>query len=93
MYKILTSNRFDKKLKKRISQNVNERSRLLNFLTKLSTNPFDKTLNIHKLQGKLSNLYSYSCGYDCRIIFSIEQNSTGERYILLIDIGTHDEVY
>jgi mRNA interferase YafQ len=35
-----------------------------------------------------------SVSYDCRIIFGFEQDSeTGEERILLIDIGSHDEVY
>jgi mRNA-degrading endonuclease YafQ of YafQ-DinJ toxin-antitoxin module len=32
--------------------------------------------------------------YDCRIVFNFVQNiESGEEEILLIDIGTHDEVY
>jgi len=34
------------------------------------------------------------CGYDCRIVFSIEiDEKTGCEVIILHDIGTHDEVY
>jgi mRNA-degrading endonuclease YafQ of YafQ-DinJ toxin-antitoxin module len=33
-------------------------------------------------------------GYDCRIVFSIEQDmATSSEVIVLLDIGTHDEVY
>jgi hypothetical protein len=32
--------------------------------------------------------------YDCRIVFDFVDNpETGEEEILLIDIGSHDEVY
>ncbi|MEG3900349.1 hypothetical protein QT989_32690, partial [Microcoleus sp. SVA1_B6] len=32
--------------------------------------------------------------YDCRIIYSLDRDSeTAEELIILIDIGTHDEVY
>ncbi|MDQ6902696.1 MAG: type II toxin-antitoxin system mRNA interferase toxin, RelE/StbE family, partial [Bacteroidota bacterium] len=35
-----------------------------------------------------------SCGYDCRIVFSIVQDDKAKaEFILLIDIGTHEEVY
>jgi len=37
-------------------------------------------------------LLACSCGYNCRIIFTVEKQKN-EEMILLIDIGTHDEVY
>ena len=55
---------------------------------------FASQLSTHSLKGKLLGLKSCSCGYDCRIIFSIEvSQETNEEVIILIDIGTHDEVY
>jgi mRNA-degrading endonuclease YafQ of YafQ-DinJ toxin-antitoxin module len=36
----------------------------------------------------IDGLQSCSCGYDCRIVFSVEPEQ-----IVLLDIGTHDEVY
>ncbi|NET83056.1 MAG: plasmid stabilization protein [Moorea sp. SIO1F2] len=51
-------------------------------------------LRTHKLKGKLSGAWACSVEYDCRLIFNFEQNpDTLEEEILLIDIGTHDEVY
>lgn len=38
----------------------------------------------------------YSCGYDCRIVFSIEKIEHVDpdlEAIVLLDIGTHDRVY
>jgi len=33
-------------------------------------------------------------GYDCRIVFSIERDKEkNNEVIILLDIGTHDEVY
>jgi len=52
------------------------------------------TLQTHKLTGKLSGLLACSCGYDCRIVFSIEKETTqNKEFILLIDVGTHENVY
>jgi mRNA interferase YafQ len=51
---------------------------------------FASNLGTHKLEGKLSGLLSCSCGYDCRIVFSLEN---GEEIVLLLDVGTHDDVY
>ncbi|NJN94433.1 MAG: type II toxin-antitoxin system mRNA interferase toxin, RelE/StbE family [Anaerolineales bacterium] len=51
-------------------------------------------LQTHKLSGKLMGLSACSCGYDCRIVFSVEKEpNSSEEFIVLIDIGTHDEVY
>ncbi len=52
------------------------------------------SLGIHKLEGKLSGLLACSCGYDCRIIFSLKiEEDTGETAIFLLNVGNHDEVY
>ncbi len=52
-------------------------------------NPFDKLLKTHKLSGKLEGLWSFSVSYDCRIIFKF----VNDKEILLIDIGTHSDIY
>lgn len=55
---------------------------------------FAPALQTHKLSGKLLGLTACSCGYNCRIVFSIEKSpQTGQEIIVLVDIGTHDEVY
>ncbi|MFW9260612.1 MULTISPECIES: type II toxin-antitoxin system YafQ family toxin [unclassified Nostoc] len=55
---------------------------------------FAPALGTHKLSGKLDGLQSCSCGYDCRVVFSIELDAeTNTEAIVLLDIGTHDEVY
>ena len=55
---------------------------------------FAPSLGIHKLSGNLFGLLACSCGYDCRIVFTIEQDAENDReVIVLLDIGTHDEVY
>ncbi|WP_256875194.1 hypothetical protein [Nostoc sp. C052] len=50
-------------------------------------------MQTHKLKGKLSGAWACSVDYDCHIVFNFVQNiESGEEEILLIDIGTHDEV-
>jgi len=60
----------------------------------LAENPLTKALATHKLKGKLSDLWACSVGYDMRIIFDFvtSENQT-EDDILLLEIGTHDDVY
>ncbi len=71
-----------------LQQRIEER------LSLLAVAPFDPLLRTHKLKGKLSGAWACSVEYDCRIVFSFVQNpESGEEEILLIDIGTHDQVY
>lgn len=66
-------------------------------LQQLAEDAFDPRLSTHKLQGKLRELRACSCGYDCRIIFSIESLPTdddeSEEVIVLVSVGSHDDVY
>lgn len=59
-------------------------------LEKLKTDPFDSSLKTHKLKGELSEFYSCSLTYEYRIIcvFLIQDET-----IVLVNIGSHDEVY
>ena len=51
-------------------------------------------LETHKLKGILAGSWACSAGYDLRIIFDfVKEEEQPEDAILLIDIGTHDEVY
>ncbi|MEP7235170.1 MAG: plasmid stabilization protein [Ignavibacteriota bacterium] len=51
-------------------------------------------LATHKLGGKLIGLLACTCGYNCRILFSIETDrKTREKNIILVSVGTHDEMY
>ena len=63
-------------------------------LRTLATTPFEPTLQTHKLKGQLAGAWACKVEYDCRIVFDFVDNlETGEEEILLIDIGSHDEVY
>lgn len=55
----------------------------------LAENPFNPQLRSHKLKGRLAGSWSCTVTYDCRIIFSFEKNNE----ILLMDVGSHDDVY
>jgi len=60
----------------------------------LEENPFDPSLKSHKLTNNLSQYWSCSVNYDYRIIFTFSvDNITQETLIILVDIGSHDEVY
>jgi mRNA-degrading endonuclease YafQ of YafQ-DinJ toxin-antitoxin module len=63
-------------------------------LMQMQADVFAPSLGTHKLSGALEGLRACSCGYNCRIVFSIERNPADDaQVIVLLDIGTHDEVY
>lgn len=56
----------------------------------LELNPYHLSLRLHKLRGRLSELYSVSINisYRISIYFLIDKDK-----IIPVDIGSHDEVY
>jgi mRNA-degrading endonuclease YafQ of YafQ-DinJ toxin-antitoxin module len=51
-------------------------------------------LRSHKLKGELEGVWACAVSYEHRILFEFVQNpETGEEEILLLTIGTHEEVY
>ena len=91
---LLLSKSFLKSYKKFIAKNPLLKSPIEKALLKLEEDAFAPALKTHKLSGNLYGYFACSCGYDCRIIFSIEKiNKLKGEFILLIDIGTHEEVY
>ncbi|MEK6258056.1 MAG: type II toxin-antitoxin system mRNA interferase toxin, RelE/StbE family [Planctomycetota bacterium] len=61
-------------------------------LQQLSDNAFHPQLKTHKLKGNLAGAWGCSVAHDLRIVFEFVQHDETES-ILLLSIGTHDEVY
>ena len=56
----------------------------------LEDDPFQPSLRLHPLSGKLRGKHAVSLTHDYRITLTLV---VSEQTITLIDIGTHDEVY
>ena len=68
--------------------------RILDTLARLAENPFGPELRGHRLRGELAGLWACWVEYDCRLIFAFEPDpSGGDDLIVLVDIGSHEEVY
>ena len=78
-----------KKLLKR-SPELKETLRLI--LKLLATDELHPRLRTHKLKGQLQGRWACRVAYDIRIIFRFEEVD-GEMFIVLLTIGTHDDVY
>ena len=61
-------------------------------LVLLTEDAFDPRLKTHKLKGDLDGIWACSAGYDLRVLFEFVQQEEAEA-ILLLTMGTHDEVY
>lgn len=85
---------FRRAFKRLVRSNPARQDRLFQVLEKLAEDPFHPSLRTHKLSGQLQGLWACWVEYDCRIVFAFEPDpDTGEDMIVLIDLGTHDEVY
>ena len=85
---------FKRAFKRIVRKNPQLEDKILAVLELLENDPFTNSLKSHKLRGQLDGLWACSVEYDCRIIYTFEQGSDNDNgIILLIDIGTHDEVY
>ena len=94
MRKLIWGKTFLRAFRKTIKKNPQLRNNIEETLRQLAENPFEARLSTHKLKGKLSGSWACSVDYDFRIIFDFIESSNGkEDDILLIGIGSHDEVY
>ena len=94
MRKLVKTKRFERSFRKSVRRDAQLQKRIEETLVAMSVDVFAPALETHKLSGRLSGALACSCGYDCRIVFSLEKDTTsGDEVIVLVDIGTHDEVY
>jgi len=94
MRQLVLSSKFKRSFHKFVQRNPKLKEKIEATLQQMEEDVFLPQLGTHALKGQLSGLKACSCGYDCRIIFSVEiDNKTKQEVIILIDIGTHNEVY
>jgi mRNA-degrading endonuclease YafQ of YafQ-DinJ toxin-antitoxin module len=93
--RLVLSKAFEKSYQKFTRKNSSLKTSIISALLKLQKDAYDPALKTHKLSGKLVAYMACSCCYDCRIIFTIEKDTSnpGVENIVLLDIGTHDDVY
>ncbi len=89
MIKVAFSSPFKRAFKKKIKRNKGLEEIFWKKLERFIEDPFTKELKTHKLTGKLKDLWSFSLEYDLRVIFFFAEDNKA----VLVDIGTHEEVY
>jgi addiction module RelE/StbE family toxin len=94
MRELILTTYFAKRFSKIIGKNPRLLARVQAVLDALQENPFAPALETHKLKGKLENYFACTVAYDLRIVFRFEGREPPEvDAVVLLNIGTHDEVY
>ena len=94
MRELVLTPKFKRAFRKFVRRDAKLQQWIEETLERIQADVFAANLGTHKLSGELLGLWACSCGYDCRIVFSIERDKKSEKeVIVLLDIGTHDEVY
>lgn len=90
MIELVWNTSFKRAYRKRILKDPFLQKRFKTAIETFVEDPFNKKLRTHKRTGQLSGLWAFAVAYDCRVVFKFLD---GQSAALLIDIGTHDEVY
>jgi len=87
---IIYTESYNKRASKFIKKYPDLLSQYQKTLELLEMNPYHPSLRLHKLKGKLSELYSITINISYRI--SIDFIFEDDK-IIPIDVGSHDEIY
>ncbi len=91
-YVLLRTGAFIRAASRFVSKHPERADKIRITLELMEQDVFDPRLKAHRLKGPLEGAYACSGGYDMRIVFKLVEHE-GSRAILLLSIGTHDEVY
>jgi len=89
-YKIIYTDSYNKRAKKFITKHPELIGQYEKTLTLLEINPIHPSLRLHKLSGRLNELYSVSINFLYRITMEFY---ISEKTIIPVKIGSHDDVY
>ena len=90
MFNIVSTEYFLRRAAKFLKKHPDLRERFANVVDDLKQDPFAPHLAYHPLGGKLKDVQAVSVTYELRIILRIEAT---EQEIILLDVGSHEEVY
>jgi addiction module RelE/StbE family toxin len=79
--------------KRLVRKNPSLRPLIEQTLQQLAIDPFYTSLRTHKLKGDLSEVWACSVDSDLQILFEFVKQANDEDAILLLNVGSHDEVY
>lgn len=89
---LILSSAFERAAKKYLKRRPQSIKALQATLELLKLNAFDVRLKTHKLKGDLAGVWACSAEHDLRVLFEFAEVD-GEEAIVLLTVGSHDEVY
>ena len=90
MFTVSTSEQFLRQARKFFKKHPDLKPRFAAIFEALKTDPFQPSLGLHQLTGKLAGCHAVRLTYSYRITLTL---LISESEIILLDIGSHDEVY
>jgi mRNA-degrading endonuclease YafQ of YafQ-DinJ toxin-antitoxin module len=90
VFTVTTSDRFIRLARKFFKKHPDLKPRFAATVSALQQDPFQPDLGLHQLTGKLAGCHAVRLTYSYRITLTL---LITEREIILLDIGSHDEVY
>ena len=90
MYTVVTPDQFLSQARKFFRKHPDLKERFSSIVRDLQEDPFKPRLALHPLSGKLAGLHAVSLTYSYRITLTLMLT---EKEIVLLDIGSHDDVY
>jgi len=88
------SSAYSRAFQKTTKNDPSLKDKILRAMRLIQQDPFAPALRTHKLKGDLEGNWACFIDYGLRIVFDFVKNPTmKETEILLMNIGTHEEVY
>jgi len=91
MVELIWEERFKKIYKKWSNQHPELKAHFAKKIVQFEEDPFHPSLKTHTLSGVLKGLWSFRITYEHRLVFDFVDGSRTQ--VVLIDIGSHEEVY
>ena len=90
MYTLVWSAGFTRSAEKFVKRHPDLREKFAAILRELEKDPFQPHLKYHQLRGNFKGVQAVSITYSYRITLTVV---VSDKEIILLDIGSHDEVY
>ncbi|MBN1140263.1 MAG: plasmid stabilization protein [Deltaproteobacteria bacterium] len=90
MFRITTPRQFLHQARKFFKKHPELKPSFAELLAELQKDPFQPRLDLHPLGGKLTGCFAVRLTYSFRVTLTL---FITEKEIVLLDIGSHDDVY
>jgi len=94
MRELVLAPKFKRAFRRPVGKHPGLQTQIETAMRRMAADPADPRLKTHHLSGQLAGLHACSVAYDCRIVFARQLHPrSGAEVLLLVNIGSHDEVY